>query len=58
MFAQYRKDCFYATMRKNNMCGSLVRRVRGSAKNIFKIVADGLDCLYVNRCSAVANGIA
>lgn len=55
MFAEARVDCFYAVMRKR--CGSLVRRVRGSANRILGMISDRLDCIYANHCCAVANGM-
>lgn len=56
MFAEYRLDCFYATMRKR--CASLVRRVGGSANSILSMIASRLDCTYINHCCAISNGMA
>lgn len=55
MFAEHRVDCFYATMRKR--CASLVRRVRASTNSILSMIASRLDCVYVNHCCAISNGI-
>ncbi|CAH2241228.1 jg3292 [Pararge aegeria aegeria] len=55
MFAAAQVDCFYATMRKR--CGSLVRRLRSSSNSILKLIASRLDCVYVNHCCVVSNGM-
>ncbi|XP_059045228.1 uncharacterized protein LOC131841014 [Achroia grisella] len=55
MFAEYRVDCFYATMRKR--CASLVRRVRASTNSILSMIAGRLDCAYINHCCTISNGM-
>ncbi|XP_073952930.1 uncharacterized protein [Choristoneura fumiferana] len=51
MFAEARVDCFYAIMRKR--CASLASRVRASANSVLRMIADRLDCPYVNHCCQV-----
>jgi endonuclease/exonuclease/phosphatase family metal-dependent hydrolase len=48
MFAQYRVDCFHATMRKR--ATSLVRRVWASSNTVLAMVARRLDGYYVQHC--------
>uniref|UniRef100_A0A2A4KA90 Reverse transcriptase domain-containing protein n=1 Tax=Heliothis virescens TaxID=7102 RepID=A0A2A4KA90_HELVI len=56
MFADAHIDCFYATMRKR--CASLVSRVRASSNSVLNMIADRLDCNYINRCCAISHGMA
>lgn len=48
MFAEFRVDCFHTTMRKR--AASLVRRVRASSNIILMMIADRLDCTYLQHC--------
>jgi exonuclease III len=55
MFAEAGVDCFYATMRKR--CASLVRRVRASGSSVLNLIADRLDCDYINHSCAISGGV-
>lgn len=48
MFAENRIDCFYSVMRKR--AAGMVSRIRVSTNRVLCMIADRLDCPFINRC--------